>query len=560
MNLLAGIRKLRPGIALKLAVCLVASAAAILAVLGFLNLRLQRRHSEDLLITSAERISDVILQSTRHQMLRNDREGLYQSIGDMGREPGISRIRIFNKEGRISFSTNEPEVGSVVDKQAEACYACHAQGVPLVRLNRPDSSRIFRDAGNHRVLAMIRPIRNEPSCSQAACHAHPADKKVLGVVDVHLSLGALDQQTASQQALMIWFSAGALLILCGVSVLFVYTVLHRPIHELTAGTQRVAGGDLNYRLAHRSSDELGDLADSFNSMTTELAAARGEITSWAETLEERVRRKTEELERAHKYLVSSEKLAGIGKLAATVAHEVNNPLFGILTYARLCSKELEKPVLTEAGREQTLNQLRIIERESRRCGDIIRNLLTYARQAPRKREKNSVNMLVDRAVALVRHQLQLQNIELEVSLDDVLPEIICDAGQVQQVVLVLLTNAAEATGDGGHLSVCTRADTGADVPGIRLVVGDDGPGIPESVMAQIFEPFFTTKEDKLRTGLGLAVAKSIVEQHGGQIEAQSKPGEGSTFIVHLPLEALAQQPASERSALELAGAGEKATS
>ena len=532
----AGLTRFQTGIAAKLGVCLVVSVTAILATLGYLNLRLHRKHSQDLVLASAERLSDIILQSTRQQMLRNDRDVLYHTIGDIGAEPGISRVRIFNKEGRISFSTDRNEVGRIVDKQAEACYACHAQGVPLERLNRPDSSRIFSDSAGQRVLAMIRPIRNEPTCSSAACHAHPPEKKVLGVIDVHLSLAAVDQQASDQSRMLAWSSIGAIVLICAVSGWFVVIVVHKPIKALIAGTHRVADGDLTYRLEPASTDELGDLARSFNKMTSELCDAHKELSQWAAELEDRVDRKTEELERAHKYLVGSEKMAGIGKLAATVAHEVNNPLFGILTYARLCLKELERDELDPAVRERMMNQLRIIERESRRCGDIIKNLLTYARQAPRKRESNDVNAIVERAVALVRHQFKLQSVELDVEVDPALPQIVCDAGQVQQVILILLTNAAEATGEGGHLWLRTERAAG----GIRVSVKDDGGGIPPEILPQIFDPFFTTKEDKLRTGLGLAVAKSIVEQHGGAIEAQSEPGKGAAFIVTLPLEAPAQ--------------------
>ena len=533
--------KARVGIATRLSVCLVVSGAAILTVLGVLNQRLQRGHSEDLVLTSAERLSDLIVQSTKHEMLRNDREALYHTISDIGREPGIRRIRIFNKDGRISFSTENAEVGTVVDKQAEACYGCHAQGVPLERLNRPDSARTFREAGNQRVLAMIRPIRNDASCSSASCHAHPAIQKVLGVIDVHLSLAAVDRQTASLQWWQLAGSLGGIIVLWGVSVLFVYRVLHRPMEELMAGIHRVTGGDLSHRLDSNSNDEFGELAESFNKMTAELADAQVEITRWTQTLEDRVERKSEELERAHQYLVSSEKLAGIGKLAATVAHEVNNPLFGILTYARLSIKTLEKEDLTTAERIRTIEQVRVIERESRRCGEIIRNLLTYARQAPRKRDRNDVAQLVDRAVQLVSHQLELSNIDLKVDYEPGLPPIICDAGQIQQVVLILLTNAAEATGEGGHIQArVERADTGY----IRLVVSDDGPGIAPEVLPQIFEPFFTTKEEKLRTGLGLAVAKSIVEQHGGHIEAVSVPGHGAEFRIILPEEAHDSAPES----------------
>src|SRR3990170_4459139 len=446
----------RPGLAVKLAACLVVSTAAFFAVFGYLNLRLQRRQSEEMVLQSADRISDLIQRSTRYQMLRNDREALYQVIQTIGSEPGIRRIRIFNEEGRISYSTDPAEVDTYVDKRAEA-----------------------------------------------ACHAHPAERRILGVIDTDLSLAPVDAQLATHQAQLVRFTVLALILSSLVSVLFVWVVAHKPVKELMAGTKKVAAGDLAYRLPVRSRDELGELAASFNKMTEELARAQQELTGWARTLEERVERKTSELRQAQAHLVASEKMAALGKLAATVAHEVNNPLSGILTYARLTQKALEADGRDPAKKTEMLEQLRIIERESRRCGDIMRNLLTFARQAPPQREPQQLNTLVERTLALVQHRLELQGIELEKNLDAAAPPVACDAGQIQQVLLALLVNAAEAMPRGGRLRVSTAYDP--EARRVETRVADTGPGIPADVLPLIFEPFFTTKEDGQRTGLGLAV-------------------------------------------------------
>jgi two-component system NtrC family sensor kinase len=387
---------------------------------------------------------------------------------------------------------------------------------------------------------MIKPIENQAQCSNAACHAHPEMQRILGVIDVNLSLASVDEHLASTQRNLIRFTAVAVLLICAVSLIFIWAVLYKPIQRLMTGTHRLAGGDLDYRLPVQSGDELGDLAASFNKMTEELESAHGEITEWARTLEDRVEKKTQELERAHNSLVSSEKMASLGKLAATVAHEVNNPLFGILTYSRLCLKELENPQALPGAAGKLTDRLKLIERESRRCGDIIRNLLTFARQAPSRREPNQLNELIERALALVRHQFELQSVELERDLDPDMPPVYCDANQFQQVILVLCVNAGEAMGQGGKLVVSSRFDGASDQAVIH--VKDTGPGIPADVLKQIFEPFFTTKDDKLRTGLGLAVARSIIEQHAGTISVTSKPGLGAEFTVTLPREAVPSGP------------------
>jgi two-component system, NtrC family, sensor kinase len=519
------------GLAAKLALSLIGATAALFALFGYFNLRDQRRHSEEMVQQTAERITDVIQRSTRYEMLRNDRQALYNVIQELGSEPGIRRIRIFNKEGRITFSTDAAEVNRVVDKRAEACYGCHAQSAPLAKLNRPDRARIFEGKGE-RLLGMIRPIDNAAVC--AGCH--PAGQRVLGVIDADLSLAAVDAQTAQHRAHLVVFMALTLAMIWLVSVAFIWGVVYRPVKELTAGTHRVADGDLNYRLPVRSRDEIGDLAASFNKMTAEVAGGRAEI-------EERVRRKTAELDQAHRSLLANEKMASIGKLAATVAHEVNNPLFGILTYARLTLKEVEKG--PAASRTEIVEQLGIIQRESKRCGDIMRNLLTFARQAPSHRESNDLNTLIGRALVLVRHRTELLGIELRSHLAEHLPPVDCDAGQIQQVVLVLLVNATEAMPHGGLLEVSTELDSAAGQARVR--VRDTGPGIPQELLPQIFEPFFTTKDDQQRTGLGLAVARSIVEQHGGEIAVESTPGQGAEFVVALPAAcAAAMEPVPAR--------------
>lgn len=520
-------KAIRLGLAPKLAICVVTGTAAFFALFGYINLRVVRRQSEDLVLQAAERITGLILRSAHFGMLHNDREALYTVIQEMGGEPGIRRIRIFNKEGRITVSTEAGEVGTVVDKSAEACYGCHSQSAPLARLNRPDRARIFMDKqGGERVLGVIRPIENSAACFNAACHVHPASQRVLGVVDANLSLAGVDAQMARHQATLVGFLIGAITIGSLTAVLFIWAVVYRPVQELIRGTHRVAGGDLDYRLPVRSDDELGDLAASFNKMTAEVAGEQARI-------EEQVRRKTAELERVYKTLLSTEKLASIGKLAATVAHEINNPLFGILTYSRLIRRELGKQEF--AGRDDLAGQLETIERESKRCGDLVKNLLTFGRQAPSHRELNDLNVVVRRAVALVKHKLDLQSVELRESLAADLPPVECDANQMQQVLIVLLVNASEAIPKGGSVSVSTALDPATDQVVVR--VKDTGLGIPEDVLPHIFEPFFTTKQDQLRTGLGLAVAHSIVEQHGGEISVRSAPGEGTEFTVALPASA-----------------------
>jgi two-component system NtrC family sensor kinase len=512
------VRRLERGIAIKLGVCLVFSTATILGVFGYWCLQLQRQAAEELIQQGAERISAVIKNSTRYQMVENDRAGLQETIRSIAREPGIERIRILNNAGMAMFSSDPRDLGRVVLNASD----------PVARVN------IFTNAQGKRVMATLRPIENEASCSNAACHAHPASQKVLGLVDAQLKLGRADAQAAQIETLLARFLLAAVVLVCLVSGGFVWAVLHRPIHDLIKGTRRVAGGDLDYRLAVRSKDELGSLAESFNSMTADLADARARL-----------------LEQTRQALAQGEQMASLGKLAATVAHEVNNPLFAILTYSRLCAKRLAEAPLDAETSKPLMEELEIISTESRRCGEIMRNLLTFARQAPLRREPNHLNELVSRAHRLIQHQFDMQGVVVELRLAPHLPAVECDARQIQQVVLVLLMNASEAMPGGGSLRIMTENAPEEGI--VRLRVRDSGPGIPQQLQAQIFAPFFTTKEERQNTGLGLAVARSILLEHGGSIEVCSAEGMGAEFVVTLP----AQRDAHRQEPVEMAYAERK---
>lgn len=521
-------RRFRMGVAAKLATCVIVSTAAFFAFFGVVNLRSEQHFSQEQVEQAANRITDLIVRSTHYEMLRNDKDALLNMIHEVGSGPGIERIRILNKDGLIIFSTESKEVGTPVDKNAEGCIGCHARSAPLARLARRDRTRSFIDQRGQRMLAIMQEIPNAPECASGSCHVHDAGRSILGVIDTTLSLAAVDRQTDAHRANLTWFLVGSMIFGSAAAILFMWLVVHRPVQELIAGMRRVAAGDLQHRLPVRRDDELGDLAIAFNKMAAEVSGVQA-------TIEEQVRRKTAELERVHKTLLHSEKMASIGKLAATVAHEINNPLFGIVTYARLVLRELLKHDMP--GRDDLAEQMQTIERESKRCGELVKSLLTFSRQAPSIREPNDLNTVVHRAVVLVEHKLAMQNIELREELGVDLPLALCDANQIQQVVLVLVMNASEAMPKGGRLEISTEFDARTEQGVIR--VKDTGCGIPADVLPHIFDPFFTTKEDQNRTGLGLAVAHSIVEEHGGDIIVDSTPGVGTEFRVALPMAAVA---------------------
>lgn len=513
----------------------------IFALLGYLNIRLHRQHLEAATLTSAERVSDVIRRSTAYYMLRNDREGLYHTIQTMAEEPGIAKVRVFDQTGRIGYSTDALEVNHVLNKSAD-CDTCMLPGGPL---QDADRFRIYRDGSGQRILRVLTAIDNQPSCSNAACHAHPASEQVLGVLDTDLSLAQADAQLAQSSNRTLAYTIAAMLIVAVLIWLFILRVVDGPIKALASGTQHLSQGELGYQIEVRSQDEVGDLARSFNSMSLELRAANEEIIAWAKTLEDRVAEKTRELKSAHDHVLHVEKMASIGKLAAVVAHEINNPLSGILTYAKLLEKWLKRHEI-ENREQEAVQCLELIAGESRRCGEIVKNLLTFSRSAPMNVQTADLNVIVDRSIRLVKHQLEMGGIQLQLDLEDNVPLIQCDPGHIEQVLLALIMNAIDAMPHGGNLWLRTWIKT---CDRVEIDVRDDGCGISPEILPRIFEPFLTTKETGRGVGLGLAVSHSIIERHSGRIEVQSELGKGTTFLVTLPLNVPLETTASRTAAL-----------
>jgi len=352
------------------------------------------------------------------------------------------------------------------------------------------------------------------------------------VLDTNLSLARADAQVGQSSWRMLAYTLFGLVAISCLSWVFIYRLVHLPLRRLKDGTRELAEGNLGYQLEFTSSDEAGELAKSFNRMSLQLRSANEEIVSWAKTLEDRVEEKTRELKRAHAHVLQVEKMATIGKMAAVVAHEINNPLAGILTYAKLLKRWVERGDVVTPKKEEAEQCLDLIAGESRRCGDLVKNLLTFSRTSQMNIQTSDLNTIAGRAVRLLAHQFEMNGVELHQDLAEGLPSLQCDPGQIEQVLLALMINAIDAMPRGGNLWLSTRAQDGSE---LCFEVRDDGSGIPYEILERIFEPFLTTKESGKGVGLGLAVSHNIIQRHHGRIDVQSEVGKGTTFTVSLPL-------------------------
>jgi two-component system, NtrC family, sensor kinase len=528
----------------KLLLLLVSSLALVFGVLGYLNIELHRKHLERATLADAARMSSVIKRNTSYYMLRNQRDGLYHIITEMADEPGVVRIRIINDQGRISFSSDPSEMNKFIDQSMKAQEARPAGPVAINLSGAKQSFRTYRLPNHERVLGVIDPIENSPSCSSAECHAHPANVKTLGILDTNISLAGSERNVAESTYQVLIYTILAVLGVAIMSAAFVRHMLGGPLIALTAGTRAIGSGDLGHQIKVDSNGELKDLADSFNTMSRQLWEAHHEINAWTRTLEARVEEKSRQLSGAQDEMLRVERMASIGKLAAVVAHEINNPLAGILTYSKLMKKRLSRE---PNPNPENISMLDLVESESRRCGEIVKNLMTFARPTSINREPADLNAIIDRCVRLVQHQLQLRNIELHLELNPEIGSIRCDQGQIEQVVLALVINAIDAMNNGGNLFLYTRVLP--DTSDVQIEVRDDGAGMPPEILAKMFEPFFTTKEHGRGLGLGLAISRNIVERHAGKIAVTSKPGRGTSFVINLPKQGIAAAPVPEGSAV-----------
>ncbi|HJW72698.1 MAG TPA: ATP-binding protein [Geothrix sp.] len=496
---------------------ILGAGLATALVIGAMSVVVLRLHTRQLLAErtrSADQLSETIQRSTHYDMLENRRENLHRQISAVGgwQDQGVRKVRVFNKEGRIMYSSDAEEIGRSLDIRGEACYACHAEGRPLEKLEIGDRARTFRVADGSRVLGLIQPIPNEPACSTAACHAHSSKQSLLGVLDVNVSLQEVDQEI--RRSRWVIGSSALLAVLAGGLMLWWLNrrLVVRPVAALVEGTRRIAEGDLGHVIPFIGRHELGELAKAFNAMSHSLGETQ-------------------------RQLAQADKLASVGRLAAGIAHEINNPLTGVLSYASLLRKRM-------GGDPEAAEDLDVIVRETVRCRGIIREMLDFARPTTPARKAMDFNEVVRKSVSVVLSQLSLHHVDLSLDLAADLPEVQADANQIQQVLVNLLLNAADAIGDeGGRIRLTTVVSPAGAV---ECQMEDSGKGILPEDLPRIFEPFFTTK-GRQGTGLGLAVSWGIVEAHGGTLEVESQPGRGTRFTLRLPKDASDSTPSTKPS-------------
>ena len=405
-------------IGIKLIIMVGLTAIIIIGVYSYLSIRAQSEVLLREIERHANQLSETVKNSTRYGMLLNQREYIHEICNTIDEQPTINDVRILNKVGEIIYSSKTDDIGKMVDKNAESCYACHAADKPLERLSIEERTRIFQlNPDDSRIMGIINPIYNEKSCWESDCHAHTPEQTVLGVLDITISLKDIDEQIKESEIKVAAFAFISILAISLIIGFFVKRWVDKPVNELVKATHRVAEGNWNYLINSNAEDEIGELAKSFNNMTNKLSDMRLQ-------------------------LFQSDKMASLGQLAAGVAHEINNPLTGILTYSSfLLKRSKNDPKLSE--------DLQVIVRETKRSREIVKGLLDFARQSTPKKVKADINEIIELAASVVSNQLKISHIRLNKKLTQNLPQLTADASQLQQVILNLLVNAIDAIPNSG---------------------------------------------------------------------------------------------------------------
>jgi two-component system NtrC family sensor kinase len=445
----------------------------------------------------------------------------------------IDRIRLFSTFGQVHFSTCSEEIGKARKDIEASCPDCEDDSMASEFFPFENSRRIFHNAEGAEILSVTTAIYNKPSCSTAACHVHPPDVKTLGYLEVQGSLAKIGVQASSYRNSIAAFGVTMLLLVIICLSWMTQSMVIRPVHDLLLHANKVSKMELDSRLERTSNDEIGELSEAFNEMTARLKETSEGYRHLTETLEAKVLERTQEIANVNSQLVRSEKLASLGQLVAGIAHEINNPLTGILMFANMFADDQR---LDASQREDALT----IVHETNRCADIVKRLLDFSRTSIPDKRLKSLSQIMESTVALVEHHASVNDVEIVRHYGVNLPDIEVDPTQMEQVFINLLVNACHAMPMGGLLSIGMRKEAKRDL--LITTIEDTGVGIPEENLGRIFDPFFTTKNQELNgvagTGLGLSVSYGIIHNHGGQIKVRSVVNHGTVFTVELPIASL----------------------
>ncbi len=506
---------------------------------GIIFRSVYEQYLNTVIIQNGNNVGSLVEGALYHSMLENDQGALQNTLDVIHTLPGIEDVNMYDSENNLVYSSFLSDTIGHINPN---CKSCHPDPGTLFPgkiksykiITAKSECMMSKNLNGQRHLLINSPILNSKSCYQSSCHAHKATDKVLGSLIIKVPLNELDAAVKKSSLEFYLLAIGVTLLLASFLILFTRKEIKNPLGELIKASVAVSKGDTSTRMEIRpyQLDDMQMVSLAFNDMLDNLQKATTELENWSQQLEYKVQKKSEELGTAQSELMHIERLASLGKLSSSVAHEINNPLSGILVYTKLVHKLLSNPELTDDKKEIMLKHLKMIEAETKRCGDIVKGLLDFSKKDQEDFEPKHLHEILDQTYNLMSHPVKMANISFVTDFNAKSDLIACSPNQIKQACVAMLVNATEAVTDNGEIVVKT---SNPDQDNIKLEISDNGIGISAEDIPHIFEPFFSTKQQARGIGLGLPIVHGIIQSHKGKIQVKSEPGQGTTISITLPL-------------------------
>jgi two-component system NtrC family sensor kinase len=488
---------------------------------------------------SGNNVGSLIEGALYYSMMENDKRALQNTLDVIHTLPGIEDVNMYDNDDNLVYSSFSADPARQSNSDCKHCHTNIGSMFPpkekSYRIMGTNSKCMMNQADNsHRHLLIKSPILNERTCFQSSCHAHAATDEVLGSLVIRIPLQDLDAAVSKSTTEFFMLATLTTLILGTFLIVFTRRNIKRPLNALIKASIAVANGDRSTRveIGQNQLDDMRMVSQAFNHMLDSLQSATNELENWSQQLEYKVQKKSEELGAAQNELMHIERLASLGKLSSSVAHEINNPLSGILIYSKLVYKQLSNPELYASKRESMLHHLKLIQNETKRCGDIVKGLLDFSRKDQDDFELKHLHEVLQGTYELMTHPIKIANISFYKDLSAGSDLIHCSPNQIKQACVAILVNASEAIHENGEILIRTH---NPDNESIRIEITDNGVGISPEDLPHIFEPFFSTKHNASGIGLGLPIVHGIIQNHKGKIQVKSEPGHGTMIAITLPL-------------------------
>lgn len=496
-------------------------------------------HLKTIILQNGNNIGSMVEGSLYHSMLENDKAELQNTLDIINTMEGIDEVNMYDKHGNLAYSSFPPGAEGHSDPNCINCHASNNEFFP-----RKEKAYQIVDVGHecimnanapdYRYLLIRSPILNERTCYTAACHAHSKEEEVLGSLIIKVPLKNFDnamQESSTQFYLLAGLST---LLLMGLFVFFTNRNIRKPLSKIIYASELVATGNHDTRLPVKKNqlEDIKMVSFAFNKMLDNLQTVNKELENWSQQLEYKVRKKTEELGAAQKELIHVERIASLGKLSSSVAHEINNPLSGVLTYTKLVNKQLRNQQMDGQAQQNMLKYLDIIEKETKRCGDIVKGLLDFSRRDQQNAYPQHLHKILGETYDLLEHQMEMAHIVFTKHFEAKKDIVQCTENQIKQACVAIIQNASEAITENGEIQFRTL---NPDDQHIQIDFIDNGIGIAPEDIPHLFEPFFSAKQKTSGIGLGLAIVHGIVQSHQGKISVDSEPGKGTKISILLPL-------------------------